>query len=135
VVVDVAAGTPPYLAGDPEMVREVLDNLVGNALKHAPNGTLVVVSARSEGDQVRLDVRDQGPGIPDSEQSRLFERWTRTDSSRSRQLPGYGLGLSIVKRLVTAHGGTLGLSSRPGEGATFWVTFPVTAPTARQEPV
>jgi signal transduction histidine kinase len=112
------------------MVREVLDNLVGNALKHAPAGTAVVVSARAEGDQVRLDVRDQGPGIPEDEQGRLFERWTRTDSSRARQLPGYGLGLSIVKRLVTAHGGTLGLSSRPGEGATFWVTFPVTAPVS-----
>ena len=130
VDVQVEPGTPPYLAGDPEMVREVLDNLVGNALKHAPEGTLVVVSARAEGDQVRLDVRDQGPGIPEDEQGRLFERWTRTDSSRARQLPGYGLGLSIVKRLVTAHGGTLGLSSRPGEGATFWVTFPVTAPVS-----
>jgi signal transduction histidine kinase len=120
-------GAPNRLTGDPEMVREVLDNLVGNALKHAPDGTMVVVSTRAAGGQVRFDVRDSGPGIPESEQAALFERWTRTDSSRAKQLPGTGLGLSIVKRLVTAHGGTVGVSSRPGDGATFWVTFPVPA--------
>jgi two-component system OmpR family sensor kinase len=123
----VAPGTPRILKGDPEMVREVLDNLVGNALKHAPADSPVVVSARSEGHQVRFDVRDEGQGIPEGEQAALFERWSRTDSSRAKQLPGYGLGLSIVKRLVTAHGGSLGVSSRLGEGATFWVTFPVVA--------
>jgi two-component system OmpR family sensor kinase len=122
------AGAPLHLAGDPEMVREVVDNLVGNALKHAPTEALVVLSVRSEGDQVRLDVRDEGPGIPEAEQAALFERWSRTDSSRARQVPGFGLGLSIVKRLVTAHSGTLGVSSRPGEGATFWVTFPREVP-------
>ncbi len=122
------AGDPQQLAGDPEMVREVLDNLVGNAVKHGPPDRPVVVSVRSEGAQVRLDVRDEGPGIAEAEQAALFERWTRTDSSRARQIPGFGLGLSIVKRLVTAHGGTLGVSSRVGEGATFWVTFPATVP-------
>lgn len=115
---------PTDLVGDPHMVREVVDNLVGNALKHSPSDRQVVVSVREEGGQVRLDVRDEGVGIPEAEQASLFERWTRTDSSRSRQVPGLGLGLAIVKRLVTAHGGTLGVSSRPGEGATFWVTFP-----------
>ena len=122
-------GAPPTLAGDPEMIREVIDNLVGNALKHSPADASVVVSIRAEGQQARIDVRDAGPGIPESEQAALFERWSRTDSSRSKQLPGFGLGLSIVKRLVTAHGGTLGVSSRPGEGATFWVTFPTVIPT------
>jgi signal transduction histidine kinase len=123
----VEPGSPLVLRGDPEMVQEVLENLVRNALQHAPGDTPVVISVRPEGDQVRFDVRDQGPGIPFSEQRALFERWSRTDSSRARQLPGHGLGLSIVKRLVTAHGGSLGVSSRPGEGATFWVTFPVPA--------
>jgi signal transduction histidine kinase len=110
------------------MVREVLDNLVGNALKHTPEGREVVVSCRGDGAHVRFDVRDEGPGIAEAEQAALFERWSRTDSSRARQVPGFGLGLSIVKRLVTAHGGTLGVSSRAGEGATFWVTFPSEAP-------
>jgi signal transduction histidine kinase len=116
--------SPTELVGDPHMLREVIDNLVGNALKHSPVDRQVVVSVRDEGGHLRLDVRDEGPGIPEAEQASLFERWTRTDSSRSRQVPGLGLGLAIVKRLVTAHEGTLGVSSRPGEGATFWVTLP-----------
>jgi signal transduction histidine kinase len=120
-------GAPARLAGDPEMVREVLDNLVGNALKHAP-GSPVTVTVRAEGDQVRFDVRDEGPGIPQSEQAVLFDRWTRSSASTTGRTPGFGLGLSIVRRLVTAHGGLLGVSSRPGEGATFWVTFPATVP-------
>jgi signal transduction histidine kinase len=103
------------------MVREVLDNLVGNALKHAGSAA---VTARAEGEHVRFDVRDEGPGIPEDEQSRLFDRWTRTTEARKGAVGGFGLGLSIVKRLVVAHGGTLGVSSRAGEGATFWVTFP-----------
>ena len=126
--VEVQLQGPTTLAGDPEMVREVIDNLVGNALKHSPTDRPVVLSVREEGGQVRLDVRDEGPGIPDGEQGALFERWSRTDSSRARQVAGFGLGLAIVKRLVTAHGGTLGVSSRPGEGATFWVTFPAELP-------
>lgn len=116
-------GSPSTLAGDAEMVREVLDNLVGNALKHAP-GTTVTVTVREEGDQVRFDVRDGGPGIPESEHAALFERWSRTEASTRERTAGFGLGLSIVKRLVSAHDGLLGVSSRPGEGATFWVTFP-----------
>lgn len=115
---------PTHVRADPEMLREVLDNLVGNAVKHSPTDRAVVVSVRGEGDHVRFDVRDEGPGIAEEEQAALFERWSRTDSSRARQVPGFGLGLSIVKRLVIAHGGTLGVSSRLGEGATFWVTFP-----------
>jgi len=128
VKVEIDPSAPTHVSGDPEMVREVLDNLVGNALKHSPVDRAVVVVVRREGDQVRLDVRDEGPGIANSEQAALFERWTRTDSSRARQVPGFGLGLSIVKRLVIAHGGTLGVSSQPGDGATFWVTFPSELP-------
>ena len=121
---------PSTLAGDPEQVREVLDNLVGNALKYAGHAGPVTVTVRSEGDHVRLDVRDLGPGIAEQEQAQLFERWSRTDASRAALLPGLGLGLSIVRRMVLNHGGTLGVSSRPGEGATFWVTFPARAPEA-----
>ena len=123
-----APDAPTVLAGDAELVREVVDNLVGNALKHAGAAGPVTVTVRSEGEQVRLDVRDQGPGIVESEQSALFERWSRTDASRAALVPGLGLGLSIVKRLVLAHGGLLGVSSRAGEGATFWVTFPAAVP-------
>ena len=100
---------PGRLAGDPVMVREVLDNLVGNALKHAGSAT---VTCRAEGEQVRFDVRDDGPGIAEAEQGHLFDRWTRTASTRQSAVEGFGLGLSIVKRLVVAHGGTL--ASAPG---------------------
>lgn len=119
---------PTTLAGDPEMVRQVLDNLVGNALKHVGDAGPVTVTVRSEGDYVRLDVRDLGPGIAEADQAELFERWTRTAASQAALVPGFGLGLSIVRRLVVAHGGLLGVSSRLGEGATFWVTFPSAPP-------
>ncbi len=120
-------GAPAVLWGDEEMVREVLDNLVGNALKHAGE---VTVTARAEGDQVRFDVHDEGPGIPEAEQAQLFDRWTRGGAARRGRVAGLGLGLSIVKRLVVAHGGGVGVSSRLGEGATFWVTFPTAYPAA-----
>lgn len=128
VVVDRQPDAPVTLAGDPEHVREVVDNLVSNALKYGGHAGPVTVTVRAEGDQVRLDVRDEGPGIPEGEQAALFERWSRTDAARAALLPGLGLGLSIVKRLVLAHGGLLGVSSRPGDGATFWVTFPRAVP-------
>ena len=128
VLVQGDPGAPRLLAADPEMLREVVDNLVGNALKHGGDAAPVTVTVRREGAQVRLDVRDEGPGITEDEQAALFERWSRTSASRAAMVPGFGLGLSIVKRLVLAHGGLLGVSSRPGEGATFWVTFPETVP-------
>ena len=127
VIVLSEPGAPTELAGDPALVREVLDNLVGNALKHGGSAP-VAVTVREEGDQVRLDVRDEGPGIPEGEQAALFERWTRSDATRAALVPGLGLGLSIVRRLVHAHDGLVGVSSRPGEGATFWVTFPKRVP-------
>jgi two-component system OmpR family sensor kinase len=128
VLVHRQADAPQTLAGDPEHVREVVDNLVGNALKYGGSAGPVRLTVGAEGDQVRIDVRDEGPGIPEGEQAALFERWSRTDAARAALLPGLGLGLSIVKRLVLAHGGLLGVSSRPGEGATFWVTFPSVLP-------
>ncbi len=131
VRVDVQPNTPATLCGDREMVRQVLENLVGNALKHAGSAT---VTARPEGGHVRFDVRDDGPGIPESEQAQLFDRWTRGSAARRSGISGSGLGLSIVKRLVVAHGGLPGVSSRPGEGATFWVTFPTSRPAPLAEP-
>ena len=125
VSVDLQPDAPTHVAGDREMVREVLDNLVGNAVKHAGSAT---VTARREGGHVRFDVRDEGPGIPEAEQARLFDRWTRGEAARRAHVSGTGLGLAIVKRLVVGHDGLLGVSSRPGEGATFWVTFPAAVP-------
>ena len=77
---------------------------------------------------MRIEVRDSGPGIPLEEQATLFERWSRLDAAKRSGTSGFGLGLSIVKRLVEAHGGELGVESKPGEGATFWVTLPTEVP-------
>lgn len=126
VVQDPAA--PTSLAGDPAMVREVIDNLVGNALKYGGNRGPVTVTVTGTGEQVRIEVRDEGPGIDPAEQAQLFERWTRMESTKSSNAKGFGLGLSIVKRLVAAHGGDVGVRSKPGAGATFWVTFPAEVP-------
>jgi signal transduction histidine kinase len=130
VHIELAAGAPACLAGDPGMVREVLDNLVGNAMKYGGDAGPVTVSVTGDGKLVRIEVRDEGPGIALAEQAHLFERWTRTESTKTGTTKGFGLGLSIVKRLVTAHGGEVGVRSRPGQGAAFWVTFPAQLPAA-----
>jgi signal transduction histidine kinase len=126
VVLDPAA--PEQLAGDPAMVREVVDNLVGNAIKYGGEHGPVTVRVTAEEPMVRIEVRDEGPGIDPTEQAQLFERWTRTESTKGGTAKGFGLGLSIVKRLVVAHGGAVGVESKPGAGATFWVTFPTELP-------
>jgi signal transduction histidine kinase len=121
-------GAAQTVAGDVGMVRVVVDNLVGNALKHAGHVAPVVVAVLPAGGCVRLEVRDKGPGIAVEDQAALFERWSRLDGTRSSGTAGFGLGLSIVKRLVEAHGGDIGGESAPGEGATFWVTLPTEQP-------
>jgi signal transduction histidine kinase len=128
VVIVEDASAPSHLAGDPAMVREVVDNLVGNASKYGGEHGPVAVCVAGDGKQARIEVRDEGPGIDPAEQTQLFERWTRTESTKSGTAKGFGLGLSIVKRLVVAHGGDVGVTSKPGDGATFWVTFPVELP-------
>jgi signal transduction histidine kinase len=128
IVVAQEGSAPTQLAGDPAMVREVVDNLVGNALKYGGDDGQVTVGVRAGGTHVRIEVRDEGPGIDPAEQAQLFERWTRTESTKTGTAKGFGLGLSIVKRLVAAHGGDVGVESKPGQGATFWVTFPVEPP-------
>ena len=132
VVVDVrmAATAPRTLDADRRMVRELLENLVSNAVKHSPPGQPVRVSARAEGSSVRFDVTDRGPGIPPEEQGRVFEQSYRTKGSIESDVPGSGLGLWIARRLAGLQGGAVGLSSRPGQGTTFWVTIPVSPPDA-----
>ncbi|MDB5098357.1 MAG: multi-sensor signal transduction histidine kinase [Cyanobacteria bacterium RYN_339] len=123
LVADIPADLPTVDA-DPLRVSQVLTNLVTNAIKFTSEGGTITVRARVDGAVVRFEVSDTGVGIPDAEQARIFLAFTQVDMSDTRQKGGVGLGLSIVKALVEAHGGDVGVSSQVGQGATFWFTLP-----------
>lgn len=116
----------PLVEMDEHRIDQVFFNLLDNALKHGGKkpGEILVRGIAGEG-SVRVSVQDHGPGIPIEEQPHIFERFYRVDRGRSREMGGTGLGLSIVKHVVQAHGGTVEVESRIGEGATFHVTLPV----------
>jgi len=109
---------------DPEAVRQILRNLLDNAARYAPEGTDVRIRCRPDDGRVRVEVSDDGPGIPEAHRDRLFERFYRVDAGRSRAEGGTGLGLSIVKHLVAAHDGEVGVESEVGRGTTVWFTLP-----------
>jgi signal transduction histidine kinase len=119
---EVDAALPPVPL-DPSRVQRVLDNLIGNALRHTPEGGTVEVRASAEGDGVRVTVRDTGEGIPATDLPRVFEPFYRGDDSRSRA-GGAGLGLTIARGIVELHGGRIWAESRPGQGAAFHFTLP-----------
>jgi two-component system, OmpR family, phosphate regulon sensor histidine kinase PhoR len=115
---------PASLVGDPAKLHDVLRNLVENAANYAPEGTTIGLSARREPDHVALVVEDEGPGIPEADLQRIFERFYRVDKARSRETGGTGLGLSIVKHLVGLHGGDVRAENRAAGGARFIVRIP-----------
>jgi signal transduction histidine kinase len=117
----------PSLVGDRGRLAQVLDNLVSNALKFTPEGGTVQVRTMAEDDYVALEVEDTGIGIPQADQSRLFERFYRTSVAEDQAIPGTGLGLAIVKAIVEAHSGQITISSREGVGTTFRVELPLVA--------
>ncbi len=125
--------------GDPGQLRQVLANLMRNALVHTPAGTPIEVAVDSVADarEARLVVRDHGPGLPAGDPAELFERFWRADPGRGRGRAGAGLGLSIVAAVVAAHGGRAEAADAPGGGARFTVTLPLRAPAggAEREPV
>ena len=120
------APQPVPVRGDPDRLRQVLVNLVGNALRYTPPGGRVTVSAAGEDGAAVLTVRDTGIGIPPEHLPHVFDRFYRCDASRSRETGGSGLGLAIVRQLVAAHGGTVAAASEPGRGSTFTVRLPLT---------
>ncbi len=107
---------------DPDRMRQVLGNLVDNALKYTPEGGTVTLGARVESGQVVIRVRDTGIGVSPEEQARIWTRLYRGDRSRSQR--GLGLGLSLVKAVVEAHGGTVAVTGAPGQGSEFTVRLP-----------
>jgi two-component system phosphate regulon sensor histidine kinase PhoR len=121
VVTDVRA---PVFETDRDRLRGVLENLVENALKYTPADGHVSVSVAVEGDAVRFDVMDDGPGIAAEHLPRIFERFYRVDKARSRELGGTGLGLSIVKHLTESLQGAVSVTSEPGRGSRFTVRLP-----------
>ena len=121
----------PVVLGDESRLRQVIGNLVTNALTHTPAGTRVTVRLSedpADPDVVTVAVADEGPGLAPADAERVFERFYRADASRTRAAGGTGLGLSIVSSLVAAHGGTVRLTTAPGEGATFAVRLPRSGP-------
>ncbi|HEV7422972.1 MAG TPA: HAMP domain-containing sensor histidine kinase [Mycobacterium sp.] len=122
-------GTPEVL-GDEARLRQVLSNLVANALQHTPESAGIAVRVGTDGDNAVLQVCDEGPGMSGEDAHRVFERFYRTDSSRARASGGTGLGLSIVDSLVYAHGGTVSVTTAPGQGCRFTVNLPRIADVA-----
>jgi two-component system OmpR family sensor kinase len=102
--------------------------LLANARTHTPAGTKIEVTALSTDDEISVSVKDSGPGLSESDQTRIFERFFRVDPSRARHAgEGSGLGLSIVDAVMKAHGGSVTVESEAGAGATFTLHFPINA--------
>ena len=130
--VELVAQTVPGVvtAADPDRFRQVLANLIGNALRHTPEGGRVVVSAEAGGETALVRVRDTGTGIAEHHLPHVFERFYRADESRNRATGGSGLGLAITQELVRAHDGQITVSSVVGQGTVFTILLPVVAADA-----
>jgi two-component system phosphate regulon sensor histidine kinase PhoR len=119
------ADAPCSVRADREGLREILDNLVDNAIKYTGDGGSVIVRWRLRESEAAIEVEDTGIGIGQDDLSRVFERFYRVDKARSREMGGTGLGLAIVKHLAQSFGGGVSAKSVPGEGSAFTVTLPL----------
>ncbi len=124
--IETVEGAPSFtIQGDEEAIRQAVSNLVDNAVAHSRDGESVRVSIARHGDMVEIRVVDRGTGIPAEALERVFERFYRVDAARSRERGGTGIGLSIVKHVAQAHGGSVGVASRLDHGSTFTLRLPV----------
>ncbi|HTZ98688.1 MAG TPA: ATP-binding protein, partial [Candidatus Aquilonibacter sp.] len=121
---DVPPGLP-MVRGDASLLRDVLQNLIDNAIQYTSEGGRIQVSASVGARDVVVCVADTGIGIPLADQERIFERFYRVDAARSREAGGTGLGLSIAKHIVEAHGGRLWVESEVGRGSKFFFSVPL----------
>jgi len=138
----VGTGTAFLVLGDEARLRQVISNLMSNALTHTPEGSPIsvrILAGQQAGDppvpSAVLEVTDHGPGLTPEQASRVFERFYRADQARGRQTGGSGLGLAIVEALVAAHDGTVSVDTAPGHGATFRITLPLAPEALTTEPV
>lgn len=121
--IDLQEPLPPVRA-DSRRVIQVLVILLKNAAMYSPPGSAIIISANTEGSFVRIDIQDKGFGIRAEDQPRIFEQFFRSDDSQVHEHPGWGLGLHLGMRLVSAMGGAVGFKSETGLGSTFWFTLP-----------
>jgi len=124
----------PEMLLDREKMKEALINLVSNAIKYSPRGGTVWIRMRRDASNLRIEVQDQGIGIPEEHQKNLFQAFFRVDSSHTAEISGTGLGLVIVKAIVEHHGGKIWVESRPGSGTTFFILIPIRQEIRRGEP-
>ncbi|MBU4439632.1 MAG: HAMP domain-containing histidine kinase [Acetobacterium sp.] len=117
-------GSSSEIFGDPDRISQVLVNLISNAIKYTSEGGQIQILIAEKNQLVKISVKDNGVGISEDEQPYIFERFYRADKSRNRLTGGTGIGLAIVKSIVTAHGGTVEVESHPNEGSCFTVTLP-----------
>lgn len=117
----------PIVLGEPHLMRQILGNLIDNAIKFTPSGEVCVRVGR-EAEQALVEIEDSGPGIPQDALPHIFERFFRADKAHSREVPGMGLGLAIVRAVVRVHGGSVEAGNLPGGGARFRVLLPRVAP-------
>ncbi len=130
--VDLQPELPPIHA-DRDRLTQVASNLLNNAVKYSPTGGRITVTTRADHDQVRLDVRDEGLGIPPDALETIFERYSRVDSQATKDIPGTGLGLPIVRQIVQLHGGKVWAESELGRGSVFHVVLPLAGVGERVE--
>lgn len=122
----------PAVMANSDKVEQVLVNILSNAIKYTNEGSDITVSLEARQGFVITSIKDQGPGIPEEDQPRIFERFYRVEKARARELGGTGLGLSIAKQIVEAHGGQIGIDSVPGQGTEIFFTLPVYVPPVEE---
>ncbi len=118
----------PTIIADPDRIRQVFDNLIGNALKFTPQNGTITISAHRENDQIKISIEDTGVGIPAAALNKIFDRFYQVEKIGPRKVRGSGLGLTIVKQIIETHHGTIDVASKPGEGTRFTLTLPITQP-------
>lgn len=129
VAITIACDAPELVVGDELRLGQVVENLLGNAVKYTTLGTVVQVEARASSDGFEVHVSDRGPGVEPESRERIFDRFVRGPGADTDGTPGSGLGLSIARAVVELHGGTIGVDDAPGGGAHFWFRIPATGVT------